>query len=111
MDWICSLKSKYSAQRIIMAAHGNIDSPVLLNSLSHYGHLSKFMLEVDGFCDTVKFVNNKITAAFERLYPGETFEAHNALGDAEALYKILLRRKKHESHFIDLTSEILGGAI
>ena len=59
----------------------------------------------------VKFVNNKVTAAFERLYPGETFEAHNALGDAEALYKILLRRKKHESHFIDLTSEILGGAI
>ena len=108
MDWICGLKSKHSAKKIILLAHGNTDAYVLLNSLAHYGHLSKFISEVDAFCDTVKFINNKITAAFERLYPGETFEAHNALGDAEALYKILWKRKKHKSPFLDLTSEILG---
>lgn len=110
MDWISGLKSKHSAHKIILAAHGNIDAPVLLNSLAHYGHLAKFMSIVDGFCDTVKFINNKITAAFERLYPEDTFEAHNALGDAEALYKILWRRKKHESPYLDLTTEILSMA-
>ena len=110
MDWICDMRSKHCNHKVILAAHGNIDAPVLLNSLAHYGHLTKFTSVVDAFCDTVKFINNKITAAFERLYPDETFEAHNALGDAEALYKILWGRKKHDSHFLDLTRELQGRA-
>merc|ERR1712038_1041366 len=39
------------------------------------------------------FVNNKLAAAYERLFPEEPFEAHNALADAQALHQILWKKQ------------------
>ena len=112
MEWICGLKSKYQCDKIIMAAHGNNDSSVLLNSLSHYGHLETFKENVNAFCDTHDFIRNRVIAAFERLHPGEKFEAHNALADAEALFKILLKvQNDPESTKLNLTSDILKQSV
>lgn len=111
MTWFCSLKSKYECQQVILAAHGNLDAPVLLNNLDHYGHLSRFLDNIDGFCDTFGFIKNKISAVFDRFYPEDTFEAHNALGDAEALYKILLKKQHSRKNLIEANQDILANCL
>ena len=93
MSWLEQLKERHpKIEKIIWASHGSLDAPCLLNNLKHYGHLESFFKLTDGFCDTMPFLNNRLIVAFERLYPDEEFEAHNALGDAEALFKILYKR-------------------
>ncbi len=111
ISWISALKSKHGCDKLILAAHGSLDAPALLNNLAHYGHLNEFLKHVDAFCDTLGFVKNKVMAAFERLYPNEMFEAHNALEDAFALHKILLKRAPDSScKKLTATKEILANS-
>ena len=96
MSWVQELKKRHpETEKIIWASHGSLDAPCLLNNLKHYGHLEAFLQMTDGFCDTMPILNNRLVVAFERLYPDEEFEAHNALGDAEALFKILYKRSHY----------------
>lgn len=112
MTWFCSLKSKYQCDQVILAAHGSLDAPVLLNNLDHFGHLPRFLENIDGFCDTFGFIKNKISAVFDRFYPQDTFEAHNALGDAEALYKILLKKQNPtKTTLIEANEDILRNCL
>ena len=66
-----------------------------------------FMECVDGFGDSLPLIQNKVAAAFERLHPGETFDAHDALADGEALFKILLKKQNSSSTRILLNAQIL----
>ena len=51
-------------------------------------------------------IQNNVAAAFARLHPGETFDAHNAFADAEALFKILSKKQGGLNSKINLTEEI-----
>ena len=91
VEWIKAQKESSSCDKVILVAHGNMDAPCLLNNLHHYGLLDE--LKADGFGDTVPYIKNRLAAAFERLFPGQRFEAHNALADAEALLKIMCKKQ------------------
>ena len=96
VDWLESQKLKNNAEKLVLIAHGNLDAPCMLNNLGHYGLLERFMSIVDAFGDSMPILNNKLAAVFERLYPGQSFDAHNALADAEALYKIMLKKRPNK---------------
>ncbi len=91
VDWIAAQKEASGCEKVVMMAHGNMDAPCFLNNLHYYGLLDQ--LQVDGFGDSVPYIRNRLAAAFERLYPGQRFEAHNALADADALLKILCKKQ------------------
>lgn len=61
---------------------------------------------MSGFGDTLPMIQNNVAAAFARLHPGETFDAHNAFADAEALFKILSKKQGGLNSKINLTEEI-----
>ena len=63
------------------------------NNLAHYDLLQALVEIVSGFGDTLPMIQNNVAAAFARLHPGETFDAHNAFADAEALFKILSKKQ------------------
>jgi hypothetical protein len=91
VSWLEERKAKYD--KLVLLAHGNMDAPCMLNNIAHYGLLDRFLMAVDAFGDTMPYISNRLAAAFERLYPGQRFEAHNALADAEALFKVLLKKQ------------------
>jgi hypothetical protein len=71
---------------VILMAHGNLDASNLLNNLAAYGLLSRFESLVVGFADSQRYLRNGLTAISDRLFPNETFHAHNALADAQILF-------------------------
>ena len=111
VDWLKEQKEKHQAKKVILLAHGDLDAPCLLNNLEQYNLAKPFMEIVSGFGDTLPIIQNKLAAAFERLYHGETFDAHNAFADAEALFKILLKKQESQSKQIELTNHILKNTV
>ena len=106
VDWIKLQKAKHKSETVILLAHGGSDHSTLLNNLANYDLLKALIEIVSGFGDTLPMIQNNVAAAFARLHPGETFDAHNAFADAEALFKILSKKQGGSNSKINLTEEI-----
>lgn len=94
LDWLEAKKRDAGAEKLVLIAHGSMDAPSLCNNMAHYSLLDRLTDLVDAFGDTMPYLSTKVAAAFERLHPGQRFEAHNALADADALFKVLHKKQK-----------------
>ena len=95
VSWIKQQKTKHWSKDVILISHGSGDHPMLLNNLAGYNLLQDLSEVVSGFGNTLPILHKSLTKVFHRYFPGgEDFEAHNALADAEALFKILMKKYK-----------------
>ena len=90
--WIKQQKARHWSTDVILFSHGSGDHPMLLNNLAGYNLLQDLSEIVSGFGNTLPILHKSLTKVFQRYFPGEGFEAHNALADAEALFKILMKK-------------------
>ena len=95
VSWIKQQKTKHWSKDVILISHGSGDHPMLLNNLAGYNLLQDLSEVVSGFGNTLPILHKSLTKVFHRYFPGEDFEAHNALADAEALFKILMKKYKN----------------
>ena len=86
LDWILKLKKLKNAENLILVSHGLNDAIWLIND---FRKMKQGFGKIDAFGDAL--IKRKLMDVFKENFPNDTFEAHNALGDAKALFKILTK--------------------
>ena len=97
VEWIKTTKRLGEYDKVVLCAHGTLDMPVLLNNLAKVHLLDEFKSVVDRFVNTEEYFFKKfpegkkigISSMYEKLFDQKFKNAHDALEDATALYKIM----------------------
>ena len=86
LGWILRQKKLKNATNLVLISHGINDAIWLI---SDFRKANRSFRKIDAFGDAL--IKGKLKDVFKENFPNDTFEAHNALGDAEALFKILTK--------------------
>ena len=99
VEWIKTTKRLGEYDNVVLCAHGALDMPVLINNLAKVHLLDEFRSVVDRFVNTEEYFVNKfpegrklgISSMYKKLFDQKLKNAHDALEDATALYRLMVK--------------------